>query len=144
MDLLDLIPIVPPTLPGERSPELKPAQRFVARAASTALPVISFVLVLCVGFARHIAVALVALPLASAALTFLLSRRVATPIAWARDPRRLRRVLFRWKRLRAAAPRVRDSFPRSRLTPSNRFAASMQRWARGSEQLAVVLAKTGT
>jgi hypothetical protein len=83
MDLLDLIPIVPPTLPGERSPGLKPAQRFVARAASTALPVISFVLVLFVGFARHIAVALVALPLASAALTFLLSRRVATPIAWA-------------------------------------------------------------
>jgi hypothetical protein len=39
--------------------------------------------VLLVGFARNFAFALIVLPLASAAVTFLLSRRFTTPMAWA-------------------------------------------------------------
>jgi hypothetical protein len=83
MCLFDLFPIVPPGLPGERSPELTSGQRFTAGVASTVLPTINFVLVLFVGFASHMAVALVAMPLGSAALAYLLCRQLSTPIAWA-------------------------------------------------------------
>lgn len=83
MDFFDLIPIVPPGLPGERSSELTPGQRFVAGVASTLLPATNFVLVLFAAFASHARVALAVMPLGSAALVYLLSRRLSTPIAWA-------------------------------------------------------------
>jgi hypothetical protein len=83
MIFFDLFPIVPPGLPGERSPELTSGQRSAAGVASTVLPTINFVLVLFVGFASHATVALAAMPLGSAVLAYLLSRRLSTPIAWA-------------------------------------------------------------
>src|SRR2546422_411241 len=83
MSIFDFIPIVPPAAPGERSSELEPSQRFVAGATSTIFPTISFVLALFTGFASHVAVALVALPVTAAALTYLIARWVSTPIAWA-------------------------------------------------------------
>jgi hypothetical protein len=83
MNLFDLFPIVPPGLPGERSSALTPGQRFAAGLGSTLLPAINFMLVLFVGFASHATIALAAMPLGSAAVLYVLSRRLSTPIAWA-------------------------------------------------------------
>jgi hypothetical protein len=83
MDFLDLIPIVPPGLPGERSSQLTPSQRFGAGVASTLLPAVNFLLVLLTGFAAHVTTALVLMPLASAGLAYLVGRLLATPVAWA-------------------------------------------------------------
>jgi hypothetical protein len=77
MDLFGLIPIVPPSLPGERSSSLTAAQRFVAGCASGLLPAINFLVVLLVAIAAHPVIALAVMPLASATLVFLLCRRVA-------------------------------------------------------------------
>jgi hypothetical protein len=83
MDFFDLIPIFQPGLPGESSSERTPGQRFAASVASTLLPAINFALVLFAGFASHPTIALAVMPLVSAALVFVLSRRLSTPIAWA-------------------------------------------------------------
>jgi hypothetical protein len=83
-DLSDLIPIVPPSGPGERSSALTPEQRFVAGIGATLLPTLSFLVVLFTGFAAKAVIALAVLPLASATVVFVVSRRlVATPLAWA-------------------------------------------------------------
>jgi hypothetical protein len=50
---------------------------------STLLPAINFALVLFAGFASQATVALAVMPLVSAGLVFVLSRRLAVPIAWA-------------------------------------------------------------
>jgi hypothetical protein len=83
MDFLDFIPIVPPNLPGERSPALTPSQRFVAGFGSTLFPIINFLLVLLTGWAFSFAIAFVVMPLVSAGIVFAISRRLATPMAWA-------------------------------------------------------------
>jgi hypothetical protein len=83
MNLLDLVPIVPPSLPGERSSELTSAQRFAAGVASTLLPAINFFIVLLAGFAFSFGVAFVALPLASAAIAYFVARMLAVTVAWA-------------------------------------------------------------
>jgi hypothetical protein len=83
MDWLDLIPIVPPGLPGEHSADRTPAQRLGTGVATVLLPAINFMLVLLAGFAAHAKVALVAMPLISASLVFLLARRLAISAAWA-------------------------------------------------------------
>jgi hypothetical protein len=83
MDLFDLIPIVPPSLPGERSAALNDTLRFAAGVGSTLLPTIDFLLVLFAGLASPLVVPVVVLPLASGGVTFLVSRLVSTPIAWA-------------------------------------------------------------
>jgi hypothetical protein len=66
----DLIPIVPPGMPGESSPERTPGQRFAAGVASTLLPAINFALVLFAGFASQATIVLAVLPLVSAALLY--------------------------------------------------------------------------
>ena len=83
VDIFDLIPIVPPSLPGERSSELTSAQRFGAGVATSLFPTVNFLVVLLAGFARDFTVALIAMPLGSATAAFVLSRRLATPVAWA-------------------------------------------------------------
>jgi hypothetical protein len=83
MDLFDFIPVVPPGLPGENSPERTPGQSFVAGVASTVLPAINFALVLFAGFAANATMALAVMPLVSAALVFALGRRLSVPVAWA-------------------------------------------------------------
>jgi hypothetical protein len=83
MDFFDLIPIVPPGLPGENSPERTPGHRLAAGVASTVLPAINFALVLFAGFASHAMIALVVMPLVSAGLVVVLSRRLSVSIAWA-------------------------------------------------------------
>ena len=86
MDPFDFIPPLLPSLPGERSPQLTPGQRFAAGVGSTLLPAINFLLVLLAGFARNLAVAFLVMPLASAAAAFLFSRRLGTPLAWGLVP----------------------------------------------------------
>jgi hypothetical protein len=83
MSLFDLIPIVPPGLPGENSADLTPSQRVAAGVASTLLPAVNFALVLFAGFASSATMALAGMPVVSAALVFVLSRRLSIPIAWA-------------------------------------------------------------
>jgi hypothetical protein len=83
MSIFDLVPIVPPGLPGERSPELTETQRFGAGFASTLLPTVNFLLVLFTGFAAHVMIALVLLPGASGGIVYAGMRRLATPRAWA-------------------------------------------------------------
>jgi hypothetical protein len=76
--LFDLIPIVPPGLSsGARTPN----HQLAAGVASTLLPAINCALVLFAGFASHATIALAVMPLASAALVFVLSRRLSIPIA---------------------------------------------------------------
>ena len=53
MDWFDLIPLVPPGLPGERSQDRTLAQQLVAGTASVLLPTINLVLVLFASFAVH-------------------------------------------------------------------------------------------
>jgi hypothetical protein len=83
MDWSDLMPIVPPNLPGERSSALTPGQRFLAGIGTTLLPTIGFLLVLLSGFAARAAIALAVIPILNGTLVFVLCRRFATPLAWA-------------------------------------------------------------
>jgi hypothetical protein len=82
MDPFDLIPIVPPNLPGESSPQLTDSQRFVFGVSSTLLPTLSFLLVLFAGFAAHPAVALAVLPLTGAAASLLIARLLSVSRPW--------------------------------------------------------------
>jgi hypothetical protein len=79
----DFIPIVPPGLPGESSPERTPAERLVAGVGSTLLPAINFFLVLLTGFASSAMIAMVVMPLVSGGVVFVLGRRLSVSIAWA-------------------------------------------------------------
>jgi hypothetical protein len=81
MDFFDLIPLVPPGLPGEGSPDRKPGQRFVAGVASALLPAINFALVLFAAFASNPTIALAVTPLVSAAVVIGLGRRLSVPLA---------------------------------------------------------------
>jgi hypothetical protein len=79
MDLFDLFPVVPPSLPGERSAR-DPLEQVAAGVALGLLPLANAVLVLFTGLKAHAAIALVAMPLGSATLAYLLSRRLSTPM----------------------------------------------------------------
>ena len=83
MDPFDFIPVVPPNLPGENAAGKTPGQSFAAGVASTVLPTVNFLLVLFTSFAASFAVALAAMPLASAGLVFVIGRRLSTATAWA-------------------------------------------------------------
>ena len=83
MDLFDFVPLIPPDLPGERSPERSAGHRFTAGIGSTLFPTVNFLLVLFAAFASHITVALAAMPLASGTLLYVLGRRLALTVSWA-------------------------------------------------------------
>jgi hypothetical protein len=81
MDFFDFIPIVPPGMPGD-SPERSPGHQMASGAGSVLLPGINFLVVLLAGFAHSAMVAFVALPVASAAVLYVVARYLSVGVAW--------------------------------------------------------------
>jgi hypothetical protein len=79
MDPFDFIPIVPPPLPGERAAR-GPLEQVAAGVAVGLLPLANAALVLFTGLKGHEVIALIVMPVASAAIAYLLSRRLETPV----------------------------------------------------------------
>jgi hypothetical protein len=82
VDLFDFIPIVPPGMPGD-SRERPAGHQFASGVASVLLPAINFVVVLFAGFAQDGTIAFVVMPAVSAAILYVLSRRLSVGVAWA-------------------------------------------------------------
>lgn len=79
MDLFDLFPVVPPQMPGERAAR-DPLEQVAAGVAVGLLPLVNALLVLFTGLKGHGVVALAVMPLVSAALAYVLARRLSTPV----------------------------------------------------------------
>jgi hypothetical protein len=83
MDLFDFIPIVPPGMPGENSRERSPGHQLASGVGSVLLPIVNFVVVLFAEFAHDGTIALVAMPIVSALLVYVLGRRLSVGVGWA-------------------------------------------------------------
>ena len=81
MDLFDLIPLVPPGMPGD-SRDRSPGHQLASGVGSVLLPTINFFVVLFARFAHDGQVALVVMPLVSGLLLFLLARQLSVGTAW--------------------------------------------------------------
>lgn len=78
MDLFDLFPIVPPSIPDPTSGERAPGAQLVGALAAIIFPAIDFVLVLFGDLYIDFALAIAALPLFFAAIAGLISQRIGT------------------------------------------------------------------
>jgi hypothetical protein len=83
MDIFDFIPIVPPGMPGDNSRERRPGQALASGVGGVLLPAVNFVVVLFAGFAHSGTVALVVMPVVSAAALLVLARWQSVSLAWA-------------------------------------------------------------
>jgi hypothetical protein len=81
MDFFDLIPIVPPGMPGD-SRERSPGHQIASGAGSALLPAVNFLVVLLAGFAQSAMIAFVVLPVVSAAILYPLARYLSVGVAW--------------------------------------------------------------
>jgi hypothetical protein len=81
MDFFDFIPIVPPGFPGD-SAERSPGHQFASGVGSVLLPAINFIVVLALGFAHDVTVALVVLPVVSGAILYVVARVLSVGVAW--------------------------------------------------------------
>jgi hypothetical protein len=77
MDFFDLFPIVPPSMPGERGAR-DPLESVAAGVATVLLPIVNAILVLATGLKGHAEIALIAMPLLSAAIAYLAARWLST------------------------------------------------------------------
>jgi hypothetical protein len=82
VDLFDFIPIVPPGGPGD-SRDRSPGHQFAAGVGSVLLPAINFTVVLFADFAHDGKIAFVVMPVVSAAILYILSRRLSVGVGWA-------------------------------------------------------------
>ena len=82
MDLFDFIPIVPPGMPGD-SRERSPGHQLATGVGSVLLPAVNFTVVLFAGFAHDGKVALVVMPIVSAAILYVVSRALSVTVGWA-------------------------------------------------------------
>jgi hypothetical protein len=82
MDLFDFLPITP-GMPGDNARDRSPGHQLATGVGSVVLPTINFVVVLFAGFAQDGTIALVAMPIASGTLLFLLARSVSVGLGWA-------------------------------------------------------------
>jgi hypothetical protein len=82
VDLFDFIPIVPPGGPGD-SRDRSPGHQLASGVGSVLLPAINFAVVLIADFAHDGTIAFVVMPIVSAAILYMLSRRVAVGVGWA-------------------------------------------------------------
>jgi hypothetical protein len=81
VDLFDFIPIVPPGGPGD-SRDRSPGHQFAAGVGSVLLPAINFAVVLFAGFAHNGTIAFVVMPIVSAAILYVLARRLSVGAGW--------------------------------------------------------------
>jgi hypothetical protein len=77
MDFFDFIPIVPPSLPGERGAR-DPLEQLAAGVATVVLPLVNALLVLFTGLKGHAEIAVIAMPVLSAAIAYLVCRLLDT------------------------------------------------------------------
>ena len=82
MDLFAFIPIVPPGGPGD-SRDRSPGHQFASGVGSLLLPAINFFIVLFADFAHEGTTAFVVMPIVSAGLVYVLSRRLSVGVGWA-------------------------------------------------------------
>jgi hypothetical protein len=77
MDLFDLFPIVPPSMPGERSAR-GPEELVAVAVALWLLPLVGVLLVLFTGVKSNGELVLLGLPVGSAALAYVVGRVLST------------------------------------------------------------------
>jgi hypothetical protein len=82
MDLFDFIPIVPPGGPGDTR-DRSPGHQLASGVGSVLLPAINFTVVLFADFAQNGMIAFIVMPAVSAAILYVLSRRLSVGVGWA-------------------------------------------------------------